>query len=364
MPTLFKNIQSDGSMTIYLYGEVSDEGGDGKVSSREIVQAIDYCCQNDVPGLTIRVNSIGGDVYPGIAIYNAILRAKVPITVAIDGLAASIAGVIALAAPRVTIGRYARIMIHNVSGGGYGNKAELQALIDQIASLEASIADIIARRMGLEPAVVAARYFDGGEHWLTADEAVALHLADQIYDEEPVAEGASADEIYQTFTNRLRLKSEPQIENDMPIIDQLKQGNPRFKDCSTEEDVQAVIQQMEAEREQLESERQQLEAERQNLEAEVERLRNEAQTAQDERIQADIDTAVADGRIGEDQRELYNKLLHNDYATGLKLLNQLHRRMRAKDLIDIANKPQNQLSPWQKAAEERKVRQAARRGFQ
>ena len=359
-----KNIQPDGTMTIYLYGEVSDEGGDGKVSSREIVQAIDYCSENAIAGLVIRVNSIGGDVYPGIAIYNAILRARVPITVAIDGLAASIAGVIALAAPKVTIGRYARVMIHNVSGGGYGNKTELQALIDQIASLEASIADIIARRMGISREEVAQRYFDGGEHWFTADEAVRLHLADQIYDEEALPEGASNEEIYQTFTNRLRLASEPQIENDMPIIETLKQSDPRFKDCSTEEDVQAVIQQMEAEREQLEADheaqRQELEAERQRLEAECQRLRDEAQTVQDERIQADIDEAVHDGRIGEDQRELYNKLLHNDYATGRKLLNQLQRRLRAKEVIDTANQPQNRLSPWEQAADERHTRQAAR----
>lgn len=364
MPTLFKNIQPDGTMTIYLYGEVSDEGGDGKVSSREIVEAIDYCSENAIAGLVIRVNSIGGDVYPGIAIYNAILRARVPITVAIDGLAASIAGVIALAAPKVTIGRYARVMIHNVSGGGYGNKTELQALIDQIASLEVSIADIIARRMGISRDEVAHRYFDGGEHWFTADEAVRLHLADQIYDEEALPEGASNEEIYQTFTNRLRLASEPQNENDMPIIDNLKQSNPRFKDCSTEEDVQAVIQQMEAEREQLEADheaqRQELEAERQRLEAECQRLRDEAQTVQDERIQADIDEAVHDGRIGEDQRELYNKLLHNDYATGRKLLNQLQRRLRAKEVIDTASQPQNRLSPWEQAADERHKRQAAR----
>ena len=364
MPTLFKNIQPDGTMTIYLYGEVSDEGGDGKVSSREIVQAIDYCSENEIAGLVIRVNSIGGDVYPGIAIYNAILRARVPITVAIDGLAASIAGVIALAAPKVTIGRYARVMIHNVSGGGYGNKTELQALIDQIASLEASIADIIGRRMGISREEVAHRYFDGGEHWFTADEAVRLHLADQIYDEEALPEGASNEEIYQTFTNRLRSltpalpskeggQAEPQNENDMPIIETLKQSDPRFKDCSTEEDVQAVIQQMEAER-------QQLEAERQRLEAECQRLREETQTVQDERIQADIDEAVHDGRIGEDQRELYNKLLHNDYATGRKLLNQLQRRLRAKEVIDTANQPQNRLSPWEQAAAERHKRQAAR----
>lgn len=364
MPTLFKNIQPDGTMTIYLYGEVSDEGGDGKVSSREIVQAIDYCSENDIAGLVIRVNSIGGDVYPGIAIYNAILRARVPITVAIDGLAASIAGVIALAAPKVTIGRYARVMIHNVSGGGYGNKTELQALIDQIASLEASIADIIGRRIGISREEVAQRYFDGGEHWFTADEAVQLHLADQIYDEEALPEGASNEEIYQTFTNRLRLASEPQIENDMPIIETLKKSNPRFKDCSTEEDVQAVIEQMAAERQQLEADheaqRQELEAERQRLEAECQRLRDEAQTVQDERIEADIDSAVADGRIGEDQRELYNKLLHNDYATGRKLLNQLQRRLRAKEVIDTANQPQNRLSPWEQAAAERHKRQAAR----
>ena len=351
MATLLKNLGEDGRMTIYLYGEVSDDGGDGKVSSREIVQALDYCSEQGIADVTIRVNSIGGDVYPGIAIYNAILRSKSRITVAIDGLAASIAGVIALAAPHVTIGRYARIMVHNVSGGGYGNKTELQALIDQIRSLETSIAQIIGRRTGLTPDEVTARYFDGGEHWFTAEQAVTLHLADEIYDEEPVDDGASAEEIYRTFTNRLRLSVEPQTPHEpMPILEQLKESNPRFKDCTTEEEVQAVIDQLEAERRQLE--------------AECQQLRDQMRAEQDERIQTDIDTAVADGRINDDQRALYNQLLHNDYALGLKLLNQLHRKLRAKELIDTAtNQPQNTLSPWQKAAEERHQRQAARRVY-
>lgn len=84
---------------LLLYGEVSDEGGEGKISCRDIVNELMYLDSN-YRSLSIRINSVGGDVYPGIAIFNAIRQCKSNVTIYIDGIAASIAGVIALGGKR------------------------------------------------------------------------------------------------------------------------------------------------------------------------------------------------------------------------------------------------------------------------
>ncbi|MCS2478483.1 Clp protease ClpP [Bacteroides faecis] len=118
---LFKSILNEKTASLLLYGEISDEGGDGKIASRDIVNELMYM-DGSYENLNIRINSIGGDVYPGIAIFNAIRQCRSNVTIYIDGIAASIAGVIALCGKRVEMSRYSRMMLHNVSGGCYGNK--------------------------------------------------------------------------------------------------------------------------------------------------------------------------------------------------------------------------------------------------
>ena len=82
--------------------------------------------------------------------------------------------------------RYSRMMLHNVSGGCYGNKKDLQDMISTIESLEDTIAEIISGRCGKDKEEVKSSYFDGTDHWLKADEAFALGLIDAIYDVEAV----------------------------------------------------------------------------------------------------------------------------------------------------------------------------------
>lgn len=132
---LFKSILNEQTACLLLYGEISDEGGDGRIASRDIVNELMYL-DSSYANLNVRINSIGGDVYPGIAIFNAIRQCKSNVTIYIDGIAASIAGVIALCGKRVEMSRYARMMLHNVSGGCYGNKKDLADMIQTIESLE------------------------------------------------------------------------------------------------------------------------------------------------------------------------------------------------------------------------------------
>lgn len=213
-----KSILNENTACLLLYGEVSDEGGEGKIASRDIVNELMYLDGN-YENLNIRINSIGGDVYPGIAIFNAIRQCRSNVTIYIDGIAASIAGVIALCGRRVEMSRYARMMLHNVSGGCFGNKQDLRDMISTIESLEDTIAEIIGGRCGKDKEEVKDSYFDGTDHWLKAEEALHLGLIDAIYDVEAVPDESTTDNIYRIFTNRLEREQQPQNPDKMRLED-------------------------------------------------------------------------------------------------------------------------------------------------
>lgn len=158
-----------GGAELLIYDEISHWG----ISAASVADALD-----GVKGdLHVRVNSPGGDVFDGIAIYNMLADYPDPVTVTVDGLAASAASFISMAADRVVMNRSSQLMIHDASGLCYGNAAdmaEMGTLLDRISD---AIAGIYAARVG-----------DAGdwrermraETWYSADEAVSAGLADEV----------------------------------------------------------------------------------------------------------------------------------------------------------------------------------------
>ena len=142
-----KNIIDNNTASLLLYGEVAEESGEGKLCCKHFVEELMWC-DSDYDNLHIRINSVGGDVYSGIAIFNAIRNCKKDVKILVDGIAGSIAGVIALCGRRVEMSKYSRLMIHSVSGGCYGNKDDLKDMINTIESLEDTIAGIISAKCG------------------------------------------------------------------------------------------------------------------------------------------------------------------------------------------------------------------------
>lgn len=331
---IFKNILNPDTAVILLYGEISDEGGDGKIDSRTFVSELMYLDEN-YPNLNIRINSVGGDVYPGIAIFNAIRQCRSNVTVFIDGIAASIAGVIALAGNRVEMSRYARMMLHNVSGGCYGNKQDLRDMIATIEGLEDTIAEIIGSRCSLDAEEIKRTYFDGADHWLKADEALKLGLVDALYDvEETVPDGSTSEDIYRIFTNRLDMfQSKSEIEMK---LDELKKI-PRFANCADEEAAMAAVRETADRADELE---------RQN--EELQRQLDEQQT---ERIEQTVTDAVTDGRIDAGQAETYRNLLKNDFKNGTAVLKAMKPKRMLKN--ELGTEPKgDKTSVWEKRQEE------------
>ena len=118
--------------TVYLYGDIGDyyDVSSGDVA-RELADAEAKCER-----INVRINSNGGDVFSGIAIFNLLRNSKADIRIYIDGVAASMASVIALCGKPVEMSKYARLMLHSVSGSCYGNKKEMQRCVAEIESLE------------------------------------------------------------------------------------------------------------------------------------------------------------------------------------------------------------------------------------
>lgn len=129
--------------------------------------------------LTIRINSGGGSVFEGLAMYNAIKR-RGQTTVKIDGLAASIASLIAMAGNRVEMASNALLMIHNPWSGSSGDAEALRKQADLLDKAKGSMLDAYASKTGKSAAEISA--IMDAETWYTAEEALQHQFIDAIYE--------------------------------------------------------------------------------------------------------------------------------------------------------------------------------------
>lgn len=326
------NMKFDGhSCTIYLYGDIGDcyDVRSGDVA-RELAEAEAECERIDV-----RINSNGGDVFSGIAIFNVLRNSKADIHIYIDGVAASMASVIALCGKHVEMSKYARLMLHSVSGGCYGNKKEMQRCIAEIESLEDTLSLMYSERLGISKEEVKALYFDNEDHWMTAEEALRLGFIDAIYDAEPVPADSSPEQIYTIFNNRLE---KPQNLNHMNL-DELKK-RPNFRDCATDEDAYKVIGNLETEAGKVPG----LEKENARLKEENKRFKDKAEADAEAERKSLLDAAEGDGRIDAGTRPIYENMLKEHPEDGKTALAAL--TPKRKVLNDLRITPENE-SPWE-----------------
>jgi ATP-dependent protease ClpP protease subunit len=179
---------SDSSAEIWIYADIGESWWGETVTAKDFVKEV---AALDVEQITVRINSYGGSVADGIAIYNALKRHKASVTVSIDGIAASIASLIAMAGDRVEIAENALMMLHAPWGYTAGNSAELRQYADLLDKWAQSMAASYAAKTGKSVEDVMTWLTDGEDHWFSADEAVAEGLADAATTAIPVAASAS-----------------------------------------------------------------------------------------------------------------------------------------------------------------------------
>ena len=309
MHTKFFNIipSEGGKVAILLYGDV----GDGqKVDSGRVVAEL-LALETQYDKIDVRINSCGGDVFSGMAIYTALRNSKADITIYIDGVAASIAGIIALCGKPLYMSPYAKLMLHSVSGGAWGNASGLREMAAQMEALQNDLAAMIAGRCGMTKEDVLTTYFDEKDHWISAKEALTLKLIDGIYEmaEEPVPT-QSPEELYTYFNNRLH-KQPLNINNEMGLLDSIKKV-PSFANMASEDDVLAHIRELENKATKVES-----------LEKTVNSYKEKLQSLEDKEVAAFIDKAIAEKRITDAQKESFTALMKSDRENTEKLINSM-----------------------------------------
>ena len=167
---------------IYLFNDIGTFG----VSAQSFVDEIK---EYEGKELAIHINSVGGEVFEGMAIYSIIQRRKAKTTVYIEGIAASIASVIALAADEVIMSENSLLMIHNAWGGTQGDASEMRKQADVLDKITNEIAEIYVKKTKRPYNEIVEMMAE--ETWLTAEEAVAMGFVDSI--SEPIKVAAKYD---------------------------------------------------------------------------------------------------------------------------------------------------------------------------
>lgn len=178
---------------IFIYDEI---GGWFGVEASQFAREL---ANLDADTIDLRVNSPGGDVYDGVAIMNALRRHKARVVATIDGLAASAASFIIMAADEIIMGRGSEVMIHDAWSGMYGNADELRSEAGHLDRISNTIAALYAERAGGE--VTQWRAAMQTESWYSADEAVAAGLADKVDGTTAAAPEASAFQSLSRFAH-------------------------------------------------------------------------------------------------------------------------------------------------------------------
>lgn len=134
----------------------------------------------------VHLNSPGGDMFEGIAIYNRLREHKAEVTIKVMGLAASAASIIAMAGDKVEIGAASFLMIHNCWVMAMGNRHDMADTAAFLAPFDEAMANVYAERTGLDVAKVAAMM--DNETWINGNQAVAQGFADSILPADAVTE--------------------------------------------------------------------------------------------------------------------------------------------------------------------------------
>jgi len=173
---------NDGKAEIFIYSDIGYDWWEDKSTAQLFAEELKNL--GDVSSIDLHINSNGGDVFDGQAIHTLIKNHKGFVTAYIDGLAASIATVIAMGADKVIMPKNAMMMIHNAWTGLYGNANDLRKMADDLDHINDTIVHTYLAKVKDKTDEATIRDLMNKESWLNAEECLSLGLCDEV--SEPV----------------------------------------------------------------------------------------------------------------------------------------------------------------------------------
>ena len=169
---------------LLIYGNIGDRWNEDGVVASELVRDLSAL---ETDTINLRINSYGGSVPDGLAIYNALRRHKAAVNVFVDGVAISCASYIAMAGDTITMAKNAQMMIHGPWTIAAGNATDLREQADILDRYAKAMASAYADKSGKTYEDALALLTDRKDHWFLADEAKAEGFADEVGEEVAVA---------------------------------------------------------------------------------------------------------------------------------------------------------------------------------
>jgi ATP-dependent protease ClpP protease subunit len=198
------NLATSGLTKMYIYGDIGPWG----VEALDVIEAL-----RDISGpVEVHINSMGGSVWEGLAIYQALREHPHDITVVVDGLAASAASFIAMAGKTIEIGAAAHMMIHNAAAYCIGDADAMEASAKMLRNCTEAIAGLYAKRTGGDAADFIAAM--AAETWYIGQQAVDAGLADAIRGEDDDEPAFPANAAQVSVFNLAKLLDPPVMRRD------------------------------------------------------------------------------------------------------------------------------------------------------
>ena len=190
---------------ISIYDEIGDYG----TSAKQFIDDLKSVGSKDI---TIRMNSVGGSVFDGLAIYNVLRSHQGYVKEKIEGLSASIASIIALAGDDIEMAENGFFMIHNPFGKSMGGADDMRKTADLLDKIKQELINIYANKTQLSEETISSMMDE--ETWLTSQEAKEMGFIDGIT--EPIKIAASFD--FSKFTN----VDAKEVNNRLQLITNIK----------------------------------------------------------------------------------------------------------------------------------------------
>lgn len=321
---------------IYMYGVI---GSGLDIDANVVVAEIENLRKKGCRNFRFYVNSEGGEVIQGSALFNYLDRTDIEVEWVVDGVAASMmAMLISNPKHKVKAAKYASFMYHRVQGSCYGNSDEVRNLAAMIDTFEKSLVDMMASRMKVDAASVKKEFFtDGLDHWMNAEEAMRRGLVDEIISGKNITspkELLSSKDVFNFYNKQLinyKQNQKSMITNKAEIGKLLNIAEAEVNDDSVMTAVKNVLKSNSELQNQLKT----VKAENANLKDQIGEL-NKA------KVKSLIDRAIAEKKFGEDERDSYTRLANTDFELAEKMIGKMKGVERIVDHLDTEHESEEE----------------------
>ena len=322
---------------IYMYGVI---GSGLDIDANVVVAEIENLRKKGCRNFRFYVNSEGGEVIQGSALFNYLDRTDIEVEWVVDGVAASMmAMLISNPKHKVKAAKYASFMYHRVQGSCYGNSDEVRNLASMIDTFEKSLVDMMASRMKVDAESVKKEFFtDGLDHWMNAEEAMRRGLVDEIITGKNITpspkELVSSKDVFNFYNKQLinyKQNQKSMITNKAEIGKLLNIAEAEVNDDSVMTAVKNVLKSNSELQNQLKT-----------VKAENASLKNQIGELNNAKVKSLIDKAIAEKKFGEDERDSYTRLANTDFELAEKMIGKMKGVERIVDHLDTEHESEEE----------------------